>query len=373
MDKTIQKRLLRGVWVAIIIIAIVMALYWVTPLVYPFLFGWVIAYLLNPLVNILQKRARMPRWLAVTISLIVFLSAAIGIITVLITNIALEIGQLSELIQGQIQLWKDQVLEFVNSDWIQGIIDKLNTFYAENPQYQNTINNNLSSTAKTLADLGSAFVGGVLNTIVGIIASLPNMATLTIIALLAAFFISKDWHRLVTRISGWFPEVVKKATRTIWADLQKALFGYLRAQLILISITAIVVIVGLLILNVEYAITIGLLIGFVDLLPYLGVGAAMVPWILFTFIQGDVYLGIGLSILYGVILVARQLVEPKVLATSIGLEPLPLLISMFVGLKLFGVLGLIYGPGTLIIFGAFQRAGVFRDIYLYVKEGRAEK
>lgn len=372
MDKTIQKQLLRGLWVAVIIAVVLTALYLVTPLVYPFIYGWVIAYLLNPLVNLLQKRARMPRWLAVVVSLILFLSITVGIITLLITNIALEIGQLSDILQYQIELWRIQLLEFVNSDWIQGIIEKLNTFYAENPQYQNTINNNLSSTAKTLANLGSAFVGGVLNTVLSIIASLPSMATITIIALLAAFFISKDWHKLVTRISGWFPVVVRTATRTIWTDLQKALFGYLRAQLILISITAFVVMVGLIILNVDYAITIGLLIGLVDLMPYLGVGAAMVPWILITFIQGDVYLGIGLSILYGVILVCRQLVEPKVLATSIGLEPLPLLISMFVGLKLFGVLGLIYGPGALIIFGAFQRAGVFRDIYRYVKNGRAD-
>ena len=92
----------------------------------------------------------------------------------------------------------------------------------------------------------------------------------------------------------------------------------------------------------------------------------MVPWIAYTFIYGDLSLGIGLSVLYGVILVVRSMLEPKVLASSVGLAPLPTLIAMFVGLKLFGVLGLIIGPVSLVILSTIHRANVFRDLYGYV-------
>ena len=96
----------------------------------------------------------------------------------------------------------------------------------------------------------------------------------------------------------------------------------MRAQLILVSLTALVVIIGLLVLRVDYAITIGLLTGLADLMPYLGTGAVMVPWILYVFFaQGNIVLGIGLSVLYGVIVIARQIMEPKVLASSVGLRP----------------------------------------------------
>ena len=91
--------------------------------------------------------------------------------------------------------------------------------------------------------------------------------------------------------------MIVKTTQLIRTDLQKALFGYMRAQLILVSLTALVVIIGLLVLRVDYAITIGLLTGLADLMPYLGTGAVMVPWILYVFFaQGDYFLGIGLSV-----------------------------------------------------------------------------
>jgi sporulation integral membrane protein YtvI len=191
-----------------------------------------------------------------------------------------------------------------------------------------------------------------------------------IITLLATFFISKDWYKIITQYSGIFSETILKVTKLIRTDLQKALFGYFRAQLILVSLTALVVIIGLLILRVEYAITIGLLTGLADLMPYLGTGAVMVPWILYVFFaQGNIYLGIGLSILYGVILIMRQIIEPKVLASSVGLDPLATLIALFVGLKLFGLVGLIIGPVTLVILSAFYRARIFHDIAQYVHKG----
>lgn len=369
MDQTLQRQILRGIWVAVVIAAVIAAVYFVAPLVAPFLFGWLIAYILNPLVNLLQRRTRIPRWLAVTVSLLLFLAISVGLITIAVTNIVLEINDLSIMIQNNLNQWKTWFTDYVNSETIQNLIQRVMNYYNENPQYQNTIQSNLTTTGKTVTDFISLVVKFILDNIVALITGLPKMATVTIVALLAAFFISNDWRRLQRLLNDWAPDFIVQPTKLVWADLQKALFGYLRAQLILISITALVVITGLLILRVEYAITIGLLIGLVDLLPYLGTGAAMVPWLIYAFIQNDYYLGIGLSILYGIILVARQILEPKVLATSIGLEPLPTLIAMYVGLKLFGFLGLIVGPVTLILLATFQRSGVFRSIWRYILTG----
>lgn len=370
MDRALQHQLLRGIWASLWIIAALTALYFITPLVLPFLFGWLIAYILNPLVHILQKRARMPRWLAVTVSLLLFLGISVGLVTIAVTNIVLEISDVAALIQNNMEKWKTSFTDYINSEPIQNLINRITTYYNENPQYQDTINSNLNSTGRTVTDFVSHTVSYVVNNVLFLAASLPNMATVTVVALLAAFFISADWERLRRKLNEWTPGFISRPTRLVWTDLQKALFGYMRAQLILISITALVVIIGLLILRVEYAITIGLLIGLVDLLPYLGTGAAMVPWIIYCFIQDNYYLGIGLSILYGIILIARQILEPKILATSIGLEALPTLIAMYVGLKLFGFLGLIIGPVTLILLTTFHRSGVFRDLWRYVKEGK---
>lgn len=85
---------------------------------------------------------------------------------------------------------------------------------------------------------------------------------------------------------------------------------------------------------------------------------------------GNLPLAIGLTVLYSVILIVRQIMEPKVLASSVGLDPLAALFGMFVGLKLFGFLGLIIGPVSLVILDAFRRANVFRDLRNYIIGGR---
>lgn len=372
MDQVLTRQIFRGVWIAIILIASAVALYFLFPLIYPFIIGWILAYLLNPFVNFLQRRVRFPRWLAVITCLLLFLGSMILLVTLLIANIVVEVGLLAESLMLTIEHWKQSFLLFINSSDMQNIINNLSRFYEDNPGYQNTINSNLSGAAKSIADFGTIIITFFFNLIITLLTSMPNIAMITIISLLASFFISKNWQVLAKKLTNFFPKKVVSMTRTIWLDLQQALFGYVRAQLIMITLTAVIIIIGLMLIGIKYAITIGLLIGLVDLLPYLGVGAVMVPWIAYQFIQGDFYLAIALAILYGIITTARSLIEPKVLASSVGLDPLATLIALFVGLKLFGVLGLIIGPVSLVLILTFHRAGIFRDIWEYVKHGSAK-
>jgi sporulation integral membrane protein YtvI len=369
MDRAIWKRIGRALIVILGIISLILAIIYVTPLVYPFIIGWMLAFAINPIVNVMNRKLKVPRWLGVAITLLLFVASMLTIVSALVTRIVVEIIHLSKSLDSTIVWWRDQFERIVASPEIQGFIEKLNAFYQNNPNYQQTINTRISDTANVLAKTSSTIINDFLIGIVNLISSLPNIATITLVVLLAAFFIGKDWYRHLDKMGDWIPTGIRSTTTVVWNDLLKALFGYLRAQFIMISITMVVVTIGLLILGVNYAITIGMLIGLVDLLPYLGVGAAMIPWIAYTFIYGDLSLGIGLSVLYGVILVVRSMLEPKVLASSVGLAPLPTLIAMYVGLKLFGVLGLIIGPVSLVILSTIHRANVFRDLYGYVVKG----
>ncbi|MEF2968387.1 sporulation integral membrane protein YtvI [Paenibacillus sp. M1] len=370
MDHTMTKRLLRGGWVCIVLVLLAFGLYWLLPLIYPFLIAWLIAYAMNPLVRWLQSAAKLPRWLAVTTALIAYVGGTLIVLSAAVTRLVKELIALSETLDFHIAEWRKWFVEWSQSEGIQNIINEINRFIADNPGYENTINKNIDTTTSTISSAISKLLGSLLNGIVGVLTSLPNLGLILIVILLAAFFISKNWERNMRFLSGLVPSPFRKTGGEVWRDLQKALFGYFRAQFIMISITAVIVFIGLLILRVDSAFTYAILIGFVDLLPYLGVGTVMVPWLLYAFMTGDVGFGIGLSILYGVILVARQLLEPKVLATSVGLDPLPTLISMFVGLKLFGVFGLIIGPVSFVVFGAVLRAGVLRDLRNYILNGR---
>ena len=163
------------------------------------------------------------------------------------------------------------------------------------------------------------------------------------------------------------PKRAKTNSRTVFVDLKRAFFGFIKAQLTLISITTIIILIGLLVLRVNYAITIALVTGLVDIIPYLGTGLIFVPWIIYEFITGDINLAIGLVVLYVIVLVQRQIMEPKVLSSNIGMDPLATLISLFVGFKLIGFLGLIVGPITLVILTTLQKANVFHDVWTFIK------
>jgi sporulation integral membrane protein YtvI len=369
VDRRIGGQWLRLFMVAAAAIGLFFVIGWALPLIYPFLLGWLLAYALNPLVNTLHRSARFPRWLAVTVTLLLFTTAMLTVVSALVMRLVNEIMNLSGSFQQLVDWAESSVDAFLARPDIQNLIGRINAFYHDNPNYQETINGRISDTANAVAAAGSNLIGTLLNGIVGVLSSLPQVATITVVVLLASFFISKDWNRYLSKLLGWFPEPLRLRAGSVWRDLRHALFGYVRAQLIMISITAVVVIAGLIVIGVKNAVSIGLLIGFVDLLPYLGVGAAMVPWIAYQFIVGDWQLGTALSVLYGVVLVARQIIEPKVLATSVGLDPLPTLIAMFVGLKLFGFAGLIVGPVSIVVLAACHRANVFRDIGKYILYG----
>ena len=369
MDRKMTGRLMRLLLVLGIVVGGGALVWWTLPLVYPFLLGWLLAYMLNPVVHLLQRKTRCPRWLAVTVVLLLFTAAMVTLLTTLVMRLAEELMNVAGSMDDFVEWIERSYNDFIARPEIHNLIERINHFYNENPKYQDMINNRISDAAKAVAKAGTSFVSGFLMGIVGFLSSLPAIAILTVVVLLASFFIGKDWNKYVQRGKAWFPPALRSRVGSVWKDLRQALFGYFRSQLIMISITTVVVMIGLFVIGVHNAVSIALFIGFVDLLPYLGVGAAMIPWLAYEFLAGEWELGTSLSVLYGIVLVARSFIEPKVLASSVGLEALPTLMSMFIGLKLFGVFGLIIGPVTVVFLTACHRTGVFRDIAKYIYYG----
>ncbi|MDQ0191796.1 sporulation integral membrane protein YtvI [Paenibacillus wynnii] len=369
MDSLMLKRLLRGLWVVVATLSLLLALYVLMPLLYPLLLAWLLAYVMHPLILILRQ-LKLPGWLAVLLSLLLYIGGTALILTALITRLVKELVVLTQTLHLHTDEWRELLLSWSRNASIQNMLNQINQFYHDNPDYHATIDSNISRTTETVGYAVTQLVTGFFNTLLNLISSLPSLGTIMIVVVLAAFFISMSWEKHNDKLSSWLPGPVKRPLSDIWQDLRKALVGYLRAQLILISITAMIVIIGLLLLGVKSALAIGLMIGFVDLLPYLGVGIVMLPWAIYSYVTGNLALGVGLSILFAIILIVRQVLEPKVLASSIGLDPLAMLIGMFAGLQVFGVLGLILGPVILVILDAFNRAGVFRGLRNYIVSGR---
>lgn len=338
------------------------------PLVYPFVIGWLIAMLIEPMVRWLNKKAKIPRWAGVTLILLLLLSLLLTLIIFLVAEIVVELTKLADflpVIFDKVGQTFVQTFTKENTD-VRRIIDTVQTYLEKNPEHEQRISQSIQENIGVIADKGSEFITGILVAIGQFISNLPYLITVLVFITLAALFIGWDWPRLRKKILWVIPVDIQKTIRTILTDLKKALLGFVRAQLALVTITAVIMLIGLTILKVPYAFTIAFIIGLVDLLPYLGVGAVLVPWIIYLFLTGNLQWAIGLSITYGIIITVRQFLEPKLVASSIGIDPLLTLISLFVGLKLFGMIGLILGPVTVVILMALHRARVFQDVWKYI-------
>ncbi|MFC4075760.1 sporulation integral membrane protein YtvI [Salinithrix halophila] len=345
------------------------------PLTYPFLIGWAIAMLAEPAVRWMERRFRFPRWAGVTLTLVLVAATLLTFLIILVSQIVIELTHLAELIPGWINQLNTYITEtlFHHNNQLSNLIHNIQGYLEKNPEQRSEILKSIQNNIGVIANKGSQMITDIIAGIGTFLGNLPYYATVLVFSLLAAFFIGLDWPRLREKVNRLIPARIRTTGGLVIHDLKRALFGFVRAQLTLITITGIIVWLGLLIMGVEYSLTIALVAAAVDLLPYFGVGAVLVPWSLYLFLTGAAPLGTGIAILYLILILVRQFLEPKLVATNIGLDPLLTLFALFVGLKLLGVLGLVVGPVLAVILLALHRAGVFTDLWQYIVRGRVKK
>jgi len=205
-----------------------------------------------------------------------------------------------------------------------------------------------------LTAIAALFGDGVRDQGVRLAVIVPNFFLNFMITLVSAYFFMSDRENIFGAVKNTSPLWLRSQMRQTRVGLMRAMGGYFRAQYILMTFAGIISIIGLLILRNPYALLIGLLLAVLDFLPILGIGTVLLPWALISIIMGNVNQAIGLGVIYGVITIARQVLQPKILGAQMGAHPLASLMSIFIGFRIFGLLGLIIGPSLLMIFIAIR-------------------
>lgn len=147
-----------------------------------------------------------------------------------------------------------------------------------------------------------------------------------------------------------------KFLKQLFKDTGIGIKGYLKAQLTLMLITFIILTIGLSRMNVKFYILIALLIAIVDILPAIGSGIVMIPWSLINFILGNGELAKSLAILYVILLVSRQIIEPYILGRNIGVRPIYTFLATILGSLILGPIGIIIGPLVAVIITSILRS-----------------
>ena len=326
----------------------------------PFFIGFLISMIANPLVRFLERKLKIVR----KHSSIVIIIATIALIVTgsyfLIVRTVMEIfGFITELPD----MYANLQAQFID------IGEKFERLFELLPieirmslsNWGNTLSNYLSEVVAAIGAPTVEAAGSVARNI-------PNAFVMFVVTMLSAYFFIADRERIMGFVRRVMPKSVMQHCDRIYAQIKKLIGGYFAAQFKIMGIVALILFVGFLFLRVRYAILFAFLIAFLDFLPFFGTGTALIPWAVVLFLAGDYGTAIGLVIIYLVSQEVRQVIQPKIVGDSMGLDPLATLFFMYVGFKIKGIAGMILAvPAGVILIELFH-AGVFLPLTDGIKE-----
>ena len=308
----------------------------------PFLIAFIISILMEPIIRYLMKKVKLTRKFSAILILTIAFAIIIGLLVWGIFSLVSEASNLLHTLNNYFDKAYIQIQELINY------------FNVRDIKVPEEILGIINQSSKNLLLKVSLWVSDFLKGILDMFTSLPSTAIYFVITIMSLYFISTDKIYILDFLEHHLPRLWMKKISSHVREIVKALGGYLKAQATLIMISFIISIIGLYIykfvgLNVEYPLLAALAIGFVDALPILGSGTVMVPWGIISAMNGDIKLGIAIIILWIIMSIVRQLIEPKIVSTKIGIHPIFTLIAMYTGFKFIGFLGMFVGPIILII------------------------
>ncbi len=327
------------------------------PLCWPFVLALLFAMLMEPLVRRFRHffaKIRIGNRLATIMGMVIVFGLLGWGIRAVAGRLIQELVQLAKLLSMS-STWQSL------SNQITGWITSLNSQYADIMPVDLTsvINSVLTEVKNTLMPLANQILRGVLTTAT----SVPAIILSVVLTIMGTYYLSSDRGRIFAFFQRTFPAEMVRKSVLLKRDIFKALFGQIRAQLLVSLMITVVVMLGLVLQQEPYWLLIGFLIGLADALPVLGAGLFLIPWSIVGFVMGNTTTGIGMALLYLAVVVVRQIAEPRIVGKSLGLYPLATMMAMFAGLQITGnVLGLLLGPVLLNLLKVVLRADSQADV-----------
>lgn len=317
----------------------------------PFIIGWIISSIASPVVRFFEEKLKVRRKAVSAVVIVAVLAVVVLLVYLLVAKLIKEgIGFVNELPN----IWNSILAEFyeVGAN-LEGIYNRMPV------DMQNTLDNigqemgNYFSGIMTSIELPSfAAVGSVAKQI-------PDAFLSIVICLLSAYFFVADKSYMANVVERFVPRAIRYRFDLIRRSFRKAIGGYFKAQFKIECWVYILLVIGLLILDVNYAFLVALGIAFLDFLPVFGTGTVMLPWAVIEFLSEDYRMMFGLLVIWLVGQLVRQVIQPKIVGDSIGVDAIPTLFLLYIGYQLAGMLGMILAVPIGIILMNLYEEGVF--------------
>ena len=297
----------------------------------PFVIGWIVAAIANPVVRFFEKRLKIVRRHGSMVLIA-------GVLPGIYASIREEVDLACERIGG--------LLKYLPADTETTIISELENVGGYIGDF----------VQKIAASAGSR-----------VVRTLPEVFVNTIIVFLSSYLFLADHDKLVETVRKVMPGPVIKYGRMMKNDIRTLIGGYFLAQFKIMFVVAVVLVIGMLFLRVPYGIFLGIAIAILDFLPMFGTGTALIPWAVVRLFTGEYGYALSLVILYVLTQGIRQVIQPKIVGDSMGLPPLATLFFLYLGFKFRGIAGMIIAVPVGILFIRFYGYGAFDGLIRNVK------
>ncbi|MBR2010944.1 MAG: sporulation integral membrane protein YtvI [Clostridia bacterium] len=346
-----EKKWVKYAAITVTVAGVLLALYlffdFLLGILLPFLIAFLLAAITHPAAKRFSARTGAPQKAVAAAFTLCALGLFATLLYLLFSRALLElqnfIGHLIEE-QGALQEKISRVFDLFRSffsrlpielsgvfAWIEYFIDDPQVFFAEQMRGW------LSRVSEGIPVIVMRFVG-----------ALPAAVLFLLVTVIACFYFSVEYETVTVSLKALLPQKWQERVPQLSAKARAAAGQYLRAYCLLFLITFGELFLGFLILRVNYVFLLAMLIALLDFLPIFGVGTVLLPWGIFSILTGNTFLGIGLVVLYAIITVIRQVIEPHIVGKSLGLHPILMLVALYAGLKIFGIIGVFAGPALAL-------------------------
>ncbi|MCL2002867.1 MAG: sporulation integral membrane protein YtvI [Oscillospiraceae bacterium] len=321
---------------------------WLLPVILPFAIALALARLMEPAVRFLHHKWRLPRKAGAALLTLLLVAAILAACWYLLSWLFWEINGLIDRAPSLMARLPEMNESF--SARLERLIE------AAPESLRDILRRGAEGVLNGLSAIPAAVIGWLTGAVGAFAAKLPYILLFIIALILSTFLISADYPGISRSLLSPFSEKTRHRILSVTSQLRKTLGKWLKAQGIMMLITFGQLLAGFIFLQIPTALLSALLIALVDALPVLGAGMLLIPWAITALIAGETARAIGLAVIYGVIVLARGFIEPKLVGSQIGLGALPTFMAMYAGFILTGVAGMIAFPILLITFSSVLKS-----------------
>ncbi|MBQ6948046.1 MAG: sporulation integral membrane protein YtvI [Firmicutes bacterium] len=365
-----QKQYLIKAIYAISVIALVIfifryAIFWLMP----FVFAFGVAFVTKPLTNMITRVLKCNRKPIAALICFLFYGTIGVLVTILLVNLMVAVREWAIDIPA---LYEEEFLPDM-AETYNDIVTLAGRVSPELAMEVEIIANNMANEVQGLI---SNISGSLLGTISALALSIPSLFISVIFAIIGSFFISMDYYRITNFLVGQFNEKNQKIIMDAKNHLVNSFFKIITSYGAIMCITFMELIIGFKLAGIDRFILLAFCVALMDIMPVLGTGGVMVPWIVIELVMRDFRMALTLLAIYLFVTVVRNIVEPKLVGHRVGLHPVLMLFSMFIGGTVLGPLGIVIMPFMMIVVKNLNESGqinVYKDVEPPVPSWVADK